>query len=155
MIKLVPSKKVAPFFIPYICAGVYIAVVVLVVTGIINLVTGDTLTALILLGISILTIALLVFVNFAFSWYKSAELCVYNNLLVYNITNIIGVLGKDITKYQIKSISSYKKKGKDLIVYGDIRVFEPMCKGKSVDKVIIYDINEDVVDMVNKYSICS
>lgn len=148
MIKIVPKKKVANEVLSYICAIVYIFIIIALFISL-SLRNSRFLAA----GVvsEVLMISFLVIVNFSFSWYRSAELKKGDKFLVYDIENIIGVLGKTRTRYEIKKVNSYKLKKNKLILYGDITVYEPLSKGAKCKKVIINDTTEESINYILSY----
>lgn len=147
---LVPRKKVVPSFVPYICAVMYIIIVLLAIFGVANIVSNKTITFVCLIVVAVIVLSLIA-VNYSFSWYKSAEIHKSNNFVSYDVVNVVSVLGRDITKYHIIRCDKFDWKGKDLIVHGDIEVFEPMSKGKHVKKITINDATTEVEDLLVKY----
>lgn len=150
MIKLSPSRKVVPHFIPYICSLLYLIIVVSIIAGVVMLVQKNSL-GLLSFFIAFLLILILFILDKIFSWYKSAEIYKGNSFINYNVTNVIGVLGRDVTKYHINNIDFYKWHNNDIIVYGDIEVFEPMMKPKHVKKIKINDATIEVGNLLINY----
>jgi hypothetical protein len=149
--QLKPSKIVAPIFVPYICALLYVIALVDIIVGVVFVVKANYINiiycSLILLGIALL----LFLANCLFSWFKTAEVRLSNEFIAYDVTNIVSVLGRNVTKHQIYSYDKYEKKGKNLVVYGNIETFEPLAKGKPVKKLTIYDYNDKTIDIFDKF----
>ena len=143
-IQIVPPKKTAPPYVPYICAGMYVAIAIFAVLVI--------LKRNIFLAIPIPLIILVLFlISRHFSWYIKAELKTFGDTLVYTVVLPMSALGHDKSVYTIKNISSLKKKSNVLIVYGSIVDKEPLQKSKNVKKVEIYDYNDEVMKLVNEF----
>ena len=150
MVKLVPSKRIAPAIIPYICAFLYVLVVVLSIVCVYCIYKHDTTWLVCIVGLIFDFICLFV-ISKSFSWYKSAELKTANDFVVYNVENIIGVLGRNTTRYHIIRVDDMKQTGKNLILKGYINVYEPMQKANHVKKIIINDITDEGVELISKY----
>jgi len=142
-IKLLPSKKPSPKWVPYAAAVGYVLVLVFAVMA--------WCFSLYLLIISFAVILALCFVSRLFSWYTEAELRKTNSFLVYEVTNVIGVLGRDKTRYDIHSVDRVEKRGNRLFVWGDITCHEPMSKARKIKRVVIDDIIPDGEVLVSGY----
>lgn len=142
MVKLSPSKKVVPSSVPYICAMLYLFCgLFLIVSGVCLI--NKNLVGLWFLVASAVLILILFILSKLFSWYKSAELQKAKDYVIYSVTDVVDVLGKNVTKYHIIKIDSYKIKGTELVIKGDIAVFEPLRKEKRINKLIVKDITDE------------
>lgn len=144
MIKLTPSKRPAPAFTVILSTLAYI-----VILGVVAYSFLSKMYPLLLVIIPIVLILLIV--DKAFSWYKYAEIDVKNGCVVYDVTDLVDVLGKDVTKNKILKCSSYKRRGSSLKVFGEIEVYEPFKKPKRVSSIVIKDATDDVVDLLSNY----
>lgn len=144
-IKLLPSKKVAPVWLPYIASGVYILAAAFTVYFYIH-------RMWLLMAICLPSVFLVCqIISPLFSWYVSATLSETNKCILYTVRNLIRVLGHMESRYHICSVSSIKMGRRYVDVYGDIEVFEPMMKGKPVKKVRIEDITYEGVELLEKW----
>lgn len=150
MVKLVPSKKTAPKAIPYICALLYILVVVLCIFSIYYIYSKNNTFIVCLAGL-VFDFLCLFIISRSFSWYKSAELKKTNDFVVYNVENIIGLLGRNITKYHIIRLDDMHKSGRNLIIRGYIDVFEPMQKASHTKKLVINDITDEGITLIEEF----
>lgn len=142
---VVKSKKpVAPVVLGYLCALAYVSVVILCV-----------LAYFLKKPYYICIVAGIIFVLFllshGFSWYKQAELSKCNKFLVFEVQDIIGVLGRDKTKYHIYRVDSLEKKGSHYKLVGKIKMYEPMRKGKDLDSMKILDLTPEMVELIKSY----
>lgn len=134
-IKLMPSKKVVPKFIPYLCSALYIAIVVFAIIAIVSRKWW-------LFGVDILIYVSLLIIDKSFSWFVSAELFGNaNKILEYTVIEPIDVLGRNKTRYVIKSIDKVERIKKNIRVFGNIELHAPMQKVKTIKKCLI--INAD------------
>ena len=142
-IEVRPSKKPAPTFIPYFVAVTYIVIIVLVIVGLINMKKMDTV--LTCTGI-ICALGLLDFIiSKVFAWYVVGKLELKNKKLTYTITECIKGIGNGKTVITFKKISNVKKRGKNLIVTGDITSKEQMSKTVELKEYKFIDGNIDSV----------
>lgn len=144
-IKLLPSKKVAPVWIPYVASAVYAFAAILTVYFYIH-------REWLLMAICLPSVFLVSqIISPCFSWYVSATLCETNKCILYTVKNLVGVLGHTDSRYHIRSISSIKVRRRYVDVYGDIEVFEPMMKGRPAKKVRIEDISYEGMELLEKW----
>lgn len=142
---VVKSKKpVAPAFLGYLCAGAYAGVVVL-------LIFSYVLKKPYLICCASGIVAVLFILSKSLSWYKQATLSKYNKCLLFEVQDIVGVLGRDITKYHIYSVDSIKKHGSYYKLIGNIEMFEPMRKGKTIGSMKIPDLTPEMLEMLESY----
>lgn len=143
-LQLVPKKKVAPMFMPYLCAILYIVIALFVVL------CFTMKTPLWLIGVACLVI-LLVWFSQHFAWYKFAEVRKSNAFIVYETESLVNMLGHTKTRWDIHRIDKIHKKKDLLTVYGDLIVNEPFSKPKSKKKLVIPDVTDEVVDFLSSY----
>lgn len=143
-VELKPSKKVAPNWLPYFIAFVYVVGVVFIVITLIKM-QPYYLAVTAFIGVVCFIISK------CFSWYKSAELRTSNEFVTYEVENIIGFLGRNKTKYIIKNISSYEESPSVLKIVGDIEVFEPMSKGRTIKEIEIDDYTPESLKLIKDY----
>ena len=152
MIKLTPSKKEAPKFIAFVCAFLYVVIAGFCIFGVIKFIDISFVDAWIYFLIAILLFVVLIVINYCFSWYKSAEFGkASGHYLLYRVTSIMDLFGNNITEYHIDRCKSYKWKRNNLIVKGDITVYEPMSDGCYKSKIIIYDATREVEALIKSY----
>lgn len=142
--RLSSRKPKAPAWLCYATAGLYVAVLVLVVVWLV----GGLLWGCLMGAAGV--VVLLAVMNCCLSWYAYAELEEGKNGLEYRYYSAadMGGLGKSV--YTIRSVSGYAVKGKNLKVFGDITLKEPMRKVKHLDKMVIYDYTRDCEVLLSK-----
>lgn len=138
MLKVVlkPKKKPAPSFVPFIGAVLYIMVVLCILLGIFNSVW--------FFAVAVFIVLLLICVSRMFSWYMKAEVRQTNEFDVYEITEINDMLGHNKTKYHIYSIRQCVRRGSSIVLYGNMTLYEPLRKGKEVQKCVIKDATDEI-----------
>lgn len=141
---ITPKKRVAPAFVPWFCASMYVAIAASVIVSILM---KNPIVLLVGAGLG----AILFIISRSFSWYKSAELRKTNKFLVYEVENILSMLGHTKTKYEIHSCTDVKLRGSTAIVFGNIREFEPLSKGRDISRVVINDANDEIKDYIMGY----
>jgi hypothetical protein len=103
----------------------------------------------------LITLSILVISDFItskfYAWYSKAELVIEEGILYYDVTELVDVFGHKVCRNTIKSISKVTKRGRNLIIYGDILVKEPLAQAKSSKKLVIMDITKEAEDLVNQY----
>ena len=135
------EKKTVSNFMPYLCAFFYVVVAVCII---LSLCHPESILICSIVGIPI-SIFLLV-VGIKFSWYICAELKESDKGIIYEITEVLDMMGNQKTRYTIRKVSGVVVKKSKLIITGDITCKEPMCKEKSVKKLVIKDYNEKVLN---------
>lgn len=151
MVKLRPSKQVAPYYMPYLCTLLYLVDIVVILVAIICLIDKRIADSAVGFGVVVFSFIVLFIFSKILSWYKYADLSISNDFVIYSVKDIINVLGKDITKYHIIRLDSYKVKNKDLIIKGYIDMFEPLCKPKHINKLVIRDITDEGLKLIIKF----
>ena len=142
-IKLLPSKRPAPKWIPYVCALGYVATAALAVVAL----KSNYYYAIPAMILIIVFMA----ISKMFSWYVSAEMRKTNKFLVYEVENIIGVLGHNKTRYDIYSISKIQERGTRAFVYGEIVSHEPMSKARNIKRVVVDDVTDEALELLRGY----
>jgi len=152
---IVPKKKVLPAAIDYILAALYIAEVVLIILASIQmLVYGNIQLAITYLSIFLGIIIVLFVISKSFSWFKKQTITIKNNKLNIivedSISNKNSVGGE--TRVTIDRLDDIKKKGNDLILFGDITKIEMKHKSQPKKfKLFEAAFNDDCVEFLVKY----
>lgn len=142
-IEIRPSKKPAPAFIPYLVAITYIVIFVLAIVGLVNM---KSMSTVLTCSGTILFIGFIDFiVSKVFAWYIVGVAEYKNKKLTYTITECIRGMGNGKTVITFKNIDDVKKKGKHLIVTGDITSKEQLQKEQSLKVFKIVDGNVDAL----------
>ena len=150
-----PKKKVLPAAIDYILAALYIAEVVLIILASIQmLVYGNIQLAITYLSIFLGIIIVLFVISKSFSWFKKQTITIKNNKLNIivedSISNKNSVGGE--TRVTIDRLDDIKKKGNDLILFGDITKIEMKHKSQPKKfKLFEAAFNDDCVEFLVKY----
>lgn len=148
VVRLLPSKRIAPSWVAYFCAVAYLYF------GVVAVAVLHFKNYALLWSVPVLVLILLA-MNYSLSWYKYAELYPFSDYVVYELENLVGVLGRNRSRYEIKSITKIHRKSSSVTLYGEIYNKEPMQKLKPVKKVVIYDITDvgmEIVMKVMRYS---
>lgn len=156
MIVIKPQRRCANKLISYVCTLLYFLTGVSFIYILIQLIffltsnEFNSKTFLIsMLSLIVMILILLIF-NYSFSWFISASINKdKNGRIIYKVKDVIDVLGKDETYYKINSCTKMKKKGTNLVLYGDIEKTEPMSKTKNIKKVKILQANNDVITFIS------
>lgn len=139
-----PNKPIAKQWMAYLVALMYIVVPILVCIGF-----RSGFNAFYITAITVQIILILIF-KFCFAWYKSYSVTKYTSYIEVVNTDILNSLGNNKDKYKIKSISSYKLRGTNCKIFGDIEVKEPLSKPKKIKSMILYDITDELFDLVKE-----
>ena len=140
------SKKPAKPIFAYLGAVFYVVMLVCAIIGI--------KTSNILFGIPILVMIIILFTwSRMFDWYLFAKIFEEKNQLIYEVTEIVDVVGHDTTRYEVDKIDKIKQKGKDVTIYGHIHVLEGLRKNKNkyVKSLKIFNCNDEAIALINKY----
>jgi hypothetical protein len=141
---LKPSKPIAPKWLAYVGAIIYIVIAVLAIIGVVK-------SNYYYFIFPVIAVFILSFLSFKLSWYLGAKFYKGDKKLVYEVTEIIDTLGANISKYEINRIDRIKKHKDYLEIFGDITYFEPRRKGKTVKKMKLHDYNSEVLDMLEGF----
>lgn len=136
-----PKKTVAPVYMPYIVALLYLVTIGSVIHGFFSKSSFI---------ISIICIVILFVLSKIFSWYQYSTIEQGGTYIEYKVTTLVSIFGKDTATYKIYTVDRYKIKKNSLVIYGDIFYTEPFVAMKKIKKVTIQDYNEDVLKLINK-----
>lgn len=144
-IEILPSKKVVPKLIPYLCSALYIAIVVFAIIAIVSKKWW-------LFGVDVAIYVSLLIIDKSFSWFVTAELFGNaNKILEYVVTDPIDVLGRNKTRYVIKSIDKIERTKQNVRVFGNIELHAPMQKAKTIKKCLIVDADDKAEDFIRNF----
>lgn len=143
--KITPSKRIAPKWLPYVCAGLYVVVFILILVAIFT----KTWQYCIVIPF---IVAILIVIDNSLSWYTDAKLYEERGRLIYDVNSVLDMMGHTLSHYEIKSIShvNFRKTGKTIIT-GDCTLKEPCKKTRPVKKVVILDSSHEVEQLILKF----
>ena len=95
------------------------------------------------LAVAVVLFLVLWYCNNHFAWVQGGEFTVFDKKVVYTYSEVVDLMGNNKFKYTIKSVSSMKRKGRDLVIKGDIVEKIPLRKSKNKKKCRIYDITDE------------
>lgn len=136
------SKPIAPSWLGYFVSGVAVFMIACLGVGVYFFNKNQITYGGICIGLAVLQFAFMVFCNYYFGWVAGGEFKVFDKTVIYTYTEVVDLLGHNKFKYTIKGVSSIKRKGKNLIVKGDIVYKRPLGKAKDVKKCIVYDVDD-------------
>lgn len=148
------KKKIAPSFLGYIGLLLYLMLFICFVGFVISGICKNKTLCLIFIGIEILCGILIVFFDYFFTWYYSAELMLNNKSIIYKKTTVAPD-NQNIVTYKINHITKLKKKKNNLIIYGDITIKAPYKKEKGINKCVIFDYqstDKNIENLIEKLS---
>lgn len=143
MIKILPSKKPAWGFLPYLGAIGYVAIMVCIILSLVKV------NFIFLIPPVCIMIALAI-CSRSFSWYLSAKVEKKGSCIEYSYMSILDMMGNSSIVDTIESVDSYIRRGKNLIVKGHIKHKEPLQKAKTLKKVIILDAPVEVEALIKE-----
>lgn len=137
------KKRPAPRFIPYLCALLYVVIAVCVIACIVT----HLLWLLTIAGVVILCLFI---ISKLFSWYLHAELSKKGGKILYEITDIVDMMGSSKTTYHLQEVTSLTKKGTKGYLVGTFSLKEPFKKPTTVKKMIIQDISDEAIIFIKE-----
>lgn len=135
-------RHYANALLAYIVSFATLGIFILAVVGAITLNAYRNISIYCFVGV-VLLIAFYIFCNNFFVWVKNGRFKEHRGYLVYEYEGVIDVFGNSTTETTIKSVERIKRKRRNLIVYGDITIKEPLRSKKKIKKCVIYNIDED------------
>lgn len=124
----IPSKPVLPCWCAFIVAFVEVAFVISAISSVFEVTMHGSYTSIIILVVSGIIILLS---SVLFDWYK--EGCFYEdkwgNLIYDELSVITGSNGNDVEHNIIKTVTKYRKKGRNIVIYGQIKRTEYLHQG--------------------------
>lgn len=141
------DKPVAKEYMAYFVALLYVVIPVIVVLEASRWNDMVKPHLGIFLGVDILLIMSLLAFKFMFAWYKHYTIEQTRKGIVIVLYGVLDFFGEDKETYTISEVTKVKKKGKKLIIYGDINLKERFTKSKMIKKLVLEDYNKDVLKL--------
>ena len=151
MLKYYPKKRIAPKFLAYFVTLLYIVCGILSISLFVFMLSSNFNNVFICFALlSAIVILLLVF-NFSFAWVRETSLEEKKDKLIYCTYDIIGVMGKDVTKYTICSINDFKETRGKIKIKGKIFLKEVMSKEKVISSITIPYYSSEMRDLLKEF----
>lgn len=152
MIEIKPKKPVAKMWLSYVVAVIYMVIGVCGILFVVSLVRGNHKLSIYTLGISVGLILICFILSQVLAWYASERVYTDKGKFVYEMYCEGDYIGRNKSVYKCTEITRYKKKGKNLRIWGTIEAKEVLGRARIIKHTDILDGNrEDVIKLVEDF----
>lgn len=157
MMKIKITKPIASAWLAYLLSALVIVMVVCFGFSIHRFYIHEYFNGAILLAIPIVILGVMAFCDNHFAWIAGGTLEYKDNKLIYTYMEVVDVMGNNNFKYTISRVDSYKRRGRDVVIKGEILKKKPIFKAKPCRKCRVYDITDEAMeyleDKINELSV--